>query len=460
MPFEFGWGLKKGSCCRMKAIFVSVIISLSIISAGYWLHLHDRNDHRELVTDVTGKIEVVVCSVNSARKSTLRNTDLINNIVNGLPEGTHVLLLVNDRKSFASHGNSQNVTMIEMPDESDMSIWPQDPFLVLNGDDGPELLVPSRFDREDDRQMAGVLSEALQLKTTKTELAFEGGNIICGEEVVFIGNDTIVENAQELGLSRHQVIQRFEGLLGREILVVGKGKQKIGHIDMILTPLPNKMVMVADSRLGAEKATEILRDSPEKVERFEHQCEDSFFGRADVVSLVDKTGATIARPQLAGGTAHAIAGSLAIAPNLDQIAEQIAKEGYRVVRVPAVLPPANALGVSTARNDKREPSRTQTDQTNPMQPADVSSDADSVPNSFPYPFMTYSNVLLEVDQGSRLVYLPQYGLEKLDRYAVSVWQSLGFEVIPIAGFSTSAMYGGAMRCCTKVLQRRQSLTQP
>jgi len=49
--------------------------------------------------------------------------------------------------------------------------------------------------------------------------------------------------------------------------------------------------------------------------------------------------------------------------------------------------------------------------------------------------------------------LPQYGFEKLDRAAVQAWDALGFNVKPVPGFSTSSMYGGGLRCCTKVLLR-------
>ena len=71
-----------------------------------------------------------------------------------------------------------------------------------------------------------------------------------------------------------------------------------------------------------------------------------------------------------------------------------------------------------------------------------------------YPFITYNNVLVENKNGRPIVYLPQYGFPVLDAAGAQGWKRLGFDVKRIAGFSTSAMYGGSLRCCTKVLLRR------
>jgi len=70
-----------------------------------------------------------------------------------------------------------------------------------------------------------------------------------------------------------------------------------------------------------------------------------------------------------------------------------------------------------------------------------------------YPFLSYSNVLVEKRENQSVVYLPQYGFKKLDNAAVQTWESLGYHVKPVPGFSTSSMYGGGLRCCTKVLLR-------
>jgi len=70
---------------------------------------------------------------------------------------------------------------------------------------------------------------------------------------------------------------------------------------------------------------------------------------------------------------------------------------------------------------------------------------------------TYNNVLVENSPRPR-VWLPQFGdeeewLMKYDDAAVTAWQSLGFEVKRIYGWSALLKEGGAVRCAAKVLRR-------
>jgi hypothetical protein len=61
--------------------------------------------------------------------------------------------------------------------------------------------------------------------------------------------------------------------------------------------------------------------------------------------------------------------------------------------------------------------------------------------------------LSETKETGPVVFLPRYGLEALDEAAASVWRDLGFAVHPVDGLTNSAMYGGSLRCCVKVIRR-------
>jgi len=54
------------------------------------------------------------------------------------------------------------------------------------------------------------------------------------------------------------------------------------------------------------------------------------------------------------------------------------------------------------------------------------------------------------------MYLPQYGFEAMDGEARWAWEEIGCQVVAVEGLATSAMYGGALRCCVKVLERSPS----
>ncbi len=407
----------------MKTISLTII---SIVLLGFLFALRDKASelHDEVLADFGSEIQVVVCSATSARTSSLRNSELVSNIVNGLPKDVHVLLLVNDRQAFDAKDGGSRVSFVELPSETGISIWPQDPFVVVSNQQETRLITPCTFEREDDRIMPIALGKALDIEVISSDLYFEGGNIVTGEDAVFIGVDTIAMNAQLHQEERAEIKSRFEKLLGRPVVVVGQAEQTINHIDLIVTPLSGNRVAIADSRLGANLARQSMQNAPEEVSGFEKQCENMFFGREDITELSDLSGDSILRPVIVGQTANAIRSSLAVADELDAIANQLSQAGYSVVRIPALVPDLS-LHLNEAGKEK--------------------------PN---YPFVTYNNVLVENKNGRPVVYLPQYGFPVLDAAGAQGWKRLGFDVKRIAGFSTSAMYGGSLRCCTKVLLRR------
>ncbi len=407
----------------MRNLFFTAATTLSILSVSYFLPRILPQQRAKILSDVGSEIRLVACSATSARTSSLRNAELVSNIVNGLPSDVHVLLLVNDRSAFAASENNRRVTFVEMPPDSDISIWPQDPFVVVQGKSTTKLITPCSFNREDDERMPMQLASILNLEVVHSEMHFEGGNIVCSEDSVFLGHDTVVHNAVRLDASPRAIVKRFEKLFGRPVTVVGKSSQSVGHIDLIVTPLGDKCVAVADSREGARLAAEAIDENPRLVHSFERSCEEMFFGREDVSELQDREGKILVRPNVSGQTDKVMAASLRLAPELDSIAQQLSHAGYRVVRVPALIP------------DQTEAGR------------------ESLDRAIRYPFLSYSNVLIENRRNQPVVYLPQYGFEKLDDAAVKTWASLGYSVKPVAGFATSSMYGGGLRCCTKVLLR-------
>jgi hypothetical protein len=77
----------------------------------------------------------------------------------------------------------------------------------------------------------------------------------------------------------------------------------------------------------------------------------------------------------------------------------------------------------------------------------------------------YNNVLLEnarrrdLGRTRPLVWLPQFGdlepdLAPFDRANGDIWAGLGFEPVPVPGWSALVRAGGALRCASKVLSRR------
>ena len=425
---------------RRLRIFFGTALVLAAVAAMY---LSSRTapakaQEQLLLADTGGGLKTVLCTVNSARRSALPNAALISNIVNALPPRVSVIISVNDKKSFtvASNPWPDRVSFLELSSDKDFTIWPQDPFVVVRDKQGQSILVQSvRFERADDSMLARAASEYLGWKHRSSSLLFEGGNIISDQRHLFIGANTIRYNAVELNKTDLEIMQMFERELGRPALVLGPFPQPVGHIDMILTPLGDRELMLADPAWGARLAKKELSESPETVLAFEQLCIDYFFGTPSVSALKDSEGNVIMAPDITDMTADAVEKTQSISDELDRIADEMTDYGYRVHRIPFLYAGPNyARPVDTGASE--------------------SDDGGDTPLPGPgYPYLTYNNVLLERVDGRRTVYLPQYGWTAFDDQARTVWEETGFDVVPVKGLAITAMYGGSLRCCVKVLER-------
>lgn len=380
----------------------------------------------ELLPDTQGSLKTVVISVNSARRSTLRNAELVTNIVNGLPATTRVLILTNDRLAFSNAtGNwPDQISFIELPEDNPITMWTQDPFLVLNqpGEEPATTLLSSKaFERSGDSIMAEHIANFADYKIQTSKLYFEGGNIVSDGDFILIGANTIRYNALKLEQDEADIVVRFQEELGRQVLVLGPYPQPIAHIDMMITPLGNGRILLADSTAGASIAESAMQTDPASVDAFERYCEQHFFGHPSITKIKGKNGRLLQAPEVRGKTEQMIGLSRAIGPTLDGIATSLEQYGYKVERIPFLYG-----GPESVVNNDGEASTVAA-----------------------FPMLTYNNALI----AGQDVYLPRYGWPTMDDAAQDTWEMLGFTVHSFDGLTISAMYGGALRCSVKVLER-------
>lgn len=65
--------------------------------------------------------------------------------------------------------------------------------------------------------------------------------------------------------------------------------------------------------------------------------------------------------------------------------------------------------------------------------------------------LTWTNAVVETRDGKRRVYLPDYGLKRLDRAAQEAWAAAGCEPVPISAEAVIVL-GGAVRCVTNAVR--------
>ena len=319
----------------VAASSVAVLVAVAVVFGG-WAGRGPApaSAGSTLLPDIGGRPSVVAVNVNSARRATLRNASLVTNLVNGLPPSTRFVVLTNDRSAFtvARNDRPDRIRFLDLPRESPFTIWTQDPFLVLTDAIGDVTLLTSRaFDRADDRMMAEAIAKdgGAPYRLRASGLSFEGGNIVSDREHVFIGANTVRANAFELKVSEAEVVLRFEEELGRSVLVMGPVPQPVGHIDMMITPLGNGRIALADPAAGARLAERALEEDPASVETFERWVEEYFFGDPTIREVRGVDG-PIDVPQVRGRTREMIEWSWKVAAELDGVAKSL--DGTRLSR--------------------------------------------------------------------------------------------------------------------------------
>jgi hypothetical protein len=65
--------------------------------------------------------------------------------------------------------------------------------------------------------------------------------------------------------------------------------------------------------------------------------------------------------------------------------------------------------------------------------------------------LTWTNAVVETRDGQRRVYLPEYGLKRLDRVAQEAWADAGCDPVPISAQAVIVL-GGAVRCVTNAVR--------
>jgi|GEM_PF-948439 len=228
-----------------------------------------------------------------------------------------------------------------------------------------------------------LFSTGLVPRVTVNSFHLEGGNLVSNRRNIFVGGNVITDNENKFP-DESALLQELTRTFGRPpIIARGRdGHVPWVHTDMYITPVSGSLVLVASpaegvSLLGGVGRIELNGPEEEASRRLEFN-----------LTTVDSP----------------------LQQRFDDVAEEIERHSYQVVRLPALI--------------------------------NVEEDW----------MVTYNNVLMEQSRGRRAVYMPIYHIPVLDHAAAEVYRQLGFEVHPI---DVSAIFqlGGTVRCLTNVTLR-------
>ena len=317
---------------------------------------------------------------------------------------------------------AERVTVVETPDYFRFTIWAEDGYAVCQGSGaGRSVFVePASFARAQDGLVADVVSAATDIGTYNTNLYFQGGNLLIGDDFWFLGVD-YANYSFDLGYIEQQP---DESRLEATRRAFGANLDHRRTLYTIASNLPVPEATRRQFTLDGQPWTEILYagNSPGTSQPLFHI--DLFLtlaGRDSESRAIVLVGDPAMADQILGRETE----PHAMAPIFDDIADSLSALGFRVIRNPLPL---------------------------------VYED-DPVNRRRSWYFATSNNALVEVGGDIRNVWLPTYAygawreLQATDEANQRIWQELGFQVTMLADFHPFASFQGAVHCIKKYINR-------
>lgn len=255
-----------------------------------------------------------------------------------------------------------------------ITTWSRDRYAALVDDAGHgSILAPPRLEsptpaRAGDARSPFAISRALyHREPLVADIVFEGGDLAATPNLVFADVNLAGRNVGHGASDRASIEREIHSRLAQHLVWLGDavGDVPRHHIMMYMMPIDDHTIAVGDIRAGVA----LLGDTPLPLDDVDVE-----------------------------------------AARFDHAAEQLQKQGFKVVRVPALV----RAGAGS--------------------------------------YVTYTNALFDRRGAQRIIYMPTYALPALDAAGRTFWESQGFEVHPI---DVSPIYhlNGSLGCLVNVLAR-------
>ncbi|MGI9023088.1 MAG: hypothetical protein ACR2HV_07650 [Acidimicrobiales bacterium] len=319
-------------------------------------------------------------------------------------------------------------TVVESPDYLLFSVWAEDGYVAVtdNGRDPATtfLVEPFTFPRYGDGLIADYVAEATDVQATQVPLYFQGGNVLVGDDFVFVGSDYLTrtletweENAPVL-LGGQAPADAARDLFGRTF-----GRDRDLYFVGLARPIPDDVLAPRRFRQDGEEWTEEVGAGAGSLQPIFHI--DMFLSLAGRDPGTGRYRVLVGSPVMAGEILGDAVPDHALAPSFDEMARQLDRLGFEVIRTP--LP---RVYVDSPQDRYRQ-----------------------------WYFATSNNCLVEITEGSKRVWLPTYGhgpwrdLRATDDANRAIWEGLGFDVVQLGNYNVFAQNLGAVHCIKKYLAR-------
>ena len=357
-------------------------------------------------------------------------------LIGKLPAETELVVLTHDAVAGAVRGwlagagrTAQGRDIVVATDDFlGFSVWAEDAYVVISEDDDAgsgaahAFVEPAAFPRYGDALVADQVSDAGRLGLYQAPLHLQGGNVLIGDDFFFVGLDYPLLTFEEGILTAPSPAGEDELLreVYRRYLDAERTFVPVG------TTLPVPSAARREFRLGgATWVEEIYAGNAPGTRQpiFHIDMFVSLAGRGDD----GRARVLVGDPRLAARLTGEPLQAHAMAPVFDDIARDLGRRGYAVLRTPL--------------------------------PLVYSDDPDARLRS--WYFATSNNVLVHAPEGKRpTVYIPTYAhgpfadtLAATDRANAEIWEALGYDVVALGDFHPFAINLGAAHCIKKYLAR-------
>jgi hypothetical protein len=300
--------------------------------------------------------------------------------------------------------------IILLPLDSKQPFWMRDNgILFVNKKANLITFVPCRSQNEKKvflkEYMRSSSSDNIVWNDSSFEFNFPGGEIVSSESYMFCKKIKLPDESRTKS-GRSDVIKKIEMLCKKKLIDLSTIETPGSHIDLWLTPIDDKTILLGDVLLGKEIMGKIPRSERSKVVS-KYIKTERLAGLKLKINKRNKNYKRNIYSMLFNNSRSSTNGI-----SINNVKRYLENRGFTVIVIPSI----GQLG------------------------------------THPDSYYSYNNVLMETykDNYGRIiknVIIPEYG-HPLDEIARQVWESLGFHVRPFI-MNGMARKGGAIRCSSQ-----------
>lgn len=149
--------------------------------------------------------------------------------------------------------NRRNISIV--PVGGPVSPWARDRYVWIDHAEGRRLLVPPFHRVEQYWKCDPAVGRKVQPLTRQSRVVdmgvyVEGGDMLVADKTVLVGYPSIAKEMTALRSSYNEIVTRVEAAVGRKVLVIGNQNSPHDHMDMFLSLVDDKTVVLSDPTLS------------------------------------------------------------------------------------------------------------------------------------------------------------------------------------------------------------------